>query len=64
VGGQAVPASFNLSADHRVLTFKLVQPLLANTTYVLSVSGVEDLAGNGLTANRTVTFTTGPGADL
>ena len=63
-GGQNVPATLNVSGDHRTLTFKTVQPLAANTTYVLSVTGVEDLSGNALTASRTITFTTGPGADF
>jgi hypothetical protein len=62
--GQAVPATLNVSADHRTLTFKLVQPLTANTAYALSVSGVEDLSGNALAQASAVGFTTGPGADL
>lgn len=61
-GGQNVAATLNVSGDHRTLTFKTVQPLVAFTTYVLSVTGVEDSSGNALTVNRTITFTTGPGA--
>jgi hypothetical protein len=61
-GGQNVAATLNVSGDHRTLTFKTAQPLVAFTTYVLSVTGVEDSSGNALTVNRTITFTTGPGA--
>ena len=35
-----------------------------NSTYTVSVSGVQDLSGNGLTVPSTTTFTTGTGADL
>jgi hypothetical protein len=63
-GGQVAPATLQLSGDHRVLTFKQVQPLSANTSYVLSVSGIEDLSGNVLAVNRTVSFTAGAGVDL
>ncbi len=62
--GQNVAATLEASGDRRTLTFKLVQPLLANTTYVLSVADVEDLSGNALTPSRTITFTTGSGADF
>jgi hypothetical protein len=64
LGGIAVPATFNVSADHRTITLKLVQPLTANTTYTFSVGGVMDLSGNVLATPATFTFTTAAGAHL
>jgi large repetitive protein len=62
--GPAVAATLTASGDRRTLTLRTVQPLSANTTYVLAISAVEDLSGNVLATDRTITFTTGPGADL
>ena len=39
-------------------------PLDTNTTYTLTVTGVQDVSGNALLAPLTTTFTTGAGADL
>ncbi|UOA08748.1 Ig-like domain-containing protein [Methylobacter sp. S3L5C] len=53
-----------LNDDHKILTLKLVQPLLANTAYTIHVAGVEDLSGNVLASATVRNFTTGAGADL
>jgi hypothetical protein len=63
-GGQAVTVAKQLSADHKTVTLKQAQPLLANTAYVLHVEGVEDLSGNVLGQAVERSFTTGAGADL
>jgi len=64
LNGTPVPASPVLSGDHRVVTLKLNQPLQTSAAYVFTISGVQDLSGNVLASSRTVTFTTGAGADL
>ncbi|WP_262967382.1 Ig-like domain-containing protein, partial [Methylobacter psychrophilus] len=51
-----------LNADHKILTLKLAQPLLANTTYTVHVEGVEDLSGNVLASAMARNFATGAGA--
>ena len=53
-----------MSGDHRTVTLKLNAPLQANTAYEFAITGVEDLSGNALVADHTVTFTTGAGVDL
>ena len=61
--GVPVPATLQFSGDRRTITFKLLQPLAANSSYVLSASDVQDLAGNVLPAGRAVSFTTETGVD-
>lgn len=61
--GVPVPATLQFSGDRRTVTFKLLQTLTANSSYVLSVSDVRDLAGNVLPADRAVSFTTETGVD-
>jgi large repetitive protein len=61
--GVPVPATLLLSGDRRTITFKFLQPLAPSASYVLSVSGVRDLAGNVLAADRVVSFTTETGVD-
>lgn len=63
-GADAVQAVRELGDDHKVLTLKLAQPLLANTAYSIHVEGVEDLSGNLLAGAVDRGFTTGAGADL
>ena len=64
MNGVAVTTTAVPSTDHRTVSLQLNQPLQANATYVFSIAGVQDLSGNVLAAGRTVTFTTGAGADL
>jgi hypothetical protein len=62
--GNPMPSSQLLNSNHRVVTLKLSQPLLALTTYTFAVTAVQDLSGNVLASPATVSFTTGAGADL
>lgn len=62
--GAVLAVARELSGDHKILTLKLQQPLLANTAYSVHVEGVEDLSGNVLAAAQDRAFTTGAGADL
>jgi hypothetical protein len=63
-GAEVIAVTRELSDDHKTLSLKQVQPLLANTTYTLHVAGVEDLSGNVLVSAVDRSFTTGAGADL
>jgi Bacterial Ig-like domain len=62
--GGAVNVISRLSNADQTLTLVPVVPLNTNTTYTVSVTGVQDLSGNALTSASTSTFTTGAGADL
>jgi large repetitive protein len=63
LGGQAVPATPVLSDSNRRLTIQPTAPLLALSTYTLTVAGVVDAGGNAASP-LLLTFTTGAGADL
>jgi hypothetical protein len=63
-GAEVIAVIRELSGDHKTLSLKLAQPLLANTAYTLHVEGVEDLSGNVLASAADRSFTTGAGADL
>ena len=60
VGGQPIKGTYGLYMG--VLNFDPDEDLLPNTTYevVLPQNGVKDLVGNGIAAEYTSTFTTGP----
>ncbi|WP_347986704.1 Ig-like domain-containing protein [Methylomonas sp. AM2-LC] len=62
--GALVATTPQLSADHTVLSLLLAEPLHANTSYTLQVSGVQDTSGNTLAATVNRSFTTGSGVDL
>jgi hypothetical protein len=58
--GVLVPGTVvNYDPNTRVATLVLAGPLLANTTYTATVSGVKDTAGNPMAAPLTWSFTTG-----
>jgi hypothetical protein len=57
-GGNPVPASPQLSAGNTVLQLVPAASLAPNTTYLLTVAGVKDPAGNAV-ATVTNSFTTG-----
>ncbi|TAK60985.1 Ig-like domain-containing protein, partial [Methylobacter sp.] len=63
-GAEVIAVTRELSGDHKTLTLKLAQPLLANTAYTLHVEGIEDLSGNVLASAADRSFSTGTGADL
>jgi hypothetical protein len=60
MGGEPIKGSYGLYMG--VLNFDPDEDLLPNTTYevVLPQGGVKDLVGNGIAAEYTSTFTTGP----
>jgi methionine-rich copper-binding protein CopC len=61
--GQAITVQRTLNSDHRTLTLDPIAPLEADTSYTLTVTGVEDLAGNRLATVEQRSFTTGEGSD-
>jgi hypothetical protein len=63
-GGSAVAVTLSFSAANRLLTLTPTLPLLANTSYTMTITGVKDTAGNQMTATVTITFTTGSTFDL
>lgn len=58
----SVPGSLSVSADRRTITVAPTQPFFANQGYSLSITGVEDLAGNKADSNSFTNFTTGVAA--
>jgi hypothetical protein len=62
-GGAAVTASASVASGNTVLQLVPSAPLQANTTYVMTVAGVKDPAGNHV-ATVTNTFTTGSTYDI
>ena len=57
-GGAQVQGSLGISADHTTMTLFPFSPLAANTSYTVSVSGVQDVSGN-MAASFSSSFTTG-----
>lgn len=55
----SLPGSLSVSLDRRTITVVPAQPLFANQSYSLTVSGVEDLAGNKANSPSFMSFTTG-----
>jgi hypothetical protein len=62
--GNAVAIAKVLSTGNQILTLIPSDALAPNTTYTVSVSGVEDMAQNPMPAAFTSTFKTASGADL
>ncbi len=63
-GGSTVSVTKTLSNANKMLTLVPIMPLNTNTTYTVTVAGVQDIGGNSLAAAVTTTFTTGISADL
>ncbi len=63
-GGGTINVTQTLSNADTILTLVPVVPLNPNTTYTLTVTGVQDVSGNSQASTFTSTFTTGTGADL
>lgn len=63
-GGTAVPFNVTVNGTRDEVTLLPVGLLMPNSTYVLTVSGVEDRAGHALASDTVVSFTTGPGVDV
>jgi large repetitive protein len=58
-GSTQVAVTTSLSNGNQLLTVTPVQGLAPSTVYTLTVNGVTDLAGNGMSAAFSSTFTTG-----
>jgi RHS repeat-associated protein len=56
--------SQSLTNGNQTLTLIPTVPLSPNTTYTLTVSGVQDMSGNVMTSPFTATFGTGSAADV
>jgi len=63
-GANAVNIVASLSNANRTITLMPPNLLAPSTVYTITVAGIVDVAGNALAAPVTITFTTGPGADL
>ncbi len=64
-GGNRVAVTPSFSDANQLLTLTPKLPLLAsNATYAITITGVEDTAGNRMTGTVTHTFTTGPTFNL
>ncbi len=63
-GGASAVLSSTLSNGNQTLTLVPAVPLSPGTTYLLTVTAIEDFSGNTQTSPLTLTFTTGSGADL
>src|SRR5205807_6658289 len=57
-GGAVVSGSIGISSDHTTMTLFPFSPLAANTSYTVSVSGVQDVSGN-VAVPFSSSFTTG-----
>lgn len=64
LGGTPVNITKVLSNGNQTLTLIPALPLSANSSYTVTVSGVQDLSGNLLASPITATFTTSAGANL
>jgi hypothetical protein len=62
-GGDPVIADISFSSDRRTVTVVPRSLLEANSSYLLSVAGVEDISGNPLLVPVSMTFTTGESID-
>ncbi|MEW6720866.1 MAG: Ig-like domain-containing protein [Thermodesulfobacteriota bacterium] len=63
-GAVNVPGTVTLAGNGTTATFQPSAPLAFNTVYTATVTtGVRDLAGNAMAANRTWSFTTGTAPD-
>jgi hypothetical protein len=64
LGSTPVAVTPSFSRLSTVLTLTPSVPLLPNTTYSISITGVTDTAGNTFSGTQTVNFTTGPAVKL
>ncbi len=64
IGGAPVNISTRLTNGDQRLILSSVAPLSPGTTYVVTISGVQDFSGNILSSPVTLNFTTGTGPDL
>jgi hypothetical protein len=63
-GGNVLAVTTSFSDANQLLTLAPAVPLLASTSYTITITGVKDTAGNQMTGTVANTFTTGPTFDL
>ena len=63
-GGNPVPASAGLVFDGSVVRLTPQSLLLPNTTYTVTVAGVQDLGGDNMAGPDVFSFTTGPNPQI
>jgi hypothetical protein len=63
-GSTLVPVTYSFSRLSQVVTLTPNVPLLASTSYTLSISGVTDIVGNVFSGTQTQTFMTGTAIKL
>jgi hypothetical protein len=63
-GSTLIPVTYSFSRLSTVVTLTPNVPLIASTSYTLSISGVTDTVGNVFTGTKTQTFTTGTAVKL
>jgi uncharacterized lipoprotein YbaY len=61
--GNAIPVNLSFSSDRRTVTLVPKQLLSPNSTYTLTLAGVEDVSGNAMATPETIAFTTGAQLD-
>jgi large repetitive protein len=59
-GGNPVAVTASFGNGNQLLILTPTVPLVANTSYTLTIAGVKGTAGNQMTSTVTNTFTTGP----
>jgi hypothetical protein len=62
--GVGQPVFVGLANNNTEVVLTPVNPLASNTTYTITVSGIQDVAGNVMSGTVTSSFTTGTEADL
>jgi len=63
-GGLPISVTPTLSNADELLSLTPATPLAGNVTYTISITGVQDFAGNTLVGTVAHSFTTGPAIDL
>ena len=63
-GGPAIPINPSLSVGDELLTVTPNAPLTPNTSYSVTITGVQSVAGVAMTSPYIFNFTTGAGAQL
>src|SRR5947209_12344678 len=62
--GIPVPVFVGFLNSNQEVVLTPVNPLASNSTYTITVAGIQDVAGNAMTGPVTTSFTTGTEADL
>jgi hypothetical protein len=60
MNNEPVGGTTGVSTDGKTLTFNKTSNLTPSTTYIATITGVKDLAGNTISSPKTWKFTTAP----